>query len=96
MAVTFKFKRKVNSASDKNPPHGKNSSNKVINIGIDTDSIAENYPDHNVLILKPVIDRIVLRYDPTKDWSDKKTQTFENFVYSYINGSKRTKVQNQQ
>jgi len=82
--IKLKLKKQVNAASDKNPPHGKNSSNKVINIAVGLSRIAMSYPEHRVHILKPIIDRLVLRYDPIKGWSDKKKKNFETCVYSYV------------
>lgn len=80
------LKNNVNSASDKNPPHGKNPSNKGINIKLDTNLIAKSYNKHGIYILKPIIDRLALRYDPPKGWHDKKTAAFKTFVYSYVSG----------
>ena len=90
MAVIIKIKKPVNSVSLKNPPHGKNSPNKVINIGISSKDIAKGYIEHNIYILKPIIDRIVLRFDPTKDWSKNKKKKFDKFVRSYIHDYAQT------
>lgn len=76
---------KINSKSDKNPPHGKNPSNKGINLKLSEDLIAKSYNQHNICILKPIIDKLVLRYDLPAVWDQKHKDQFKTFVYSYLN-----------
>lgn len=78
------IKKRVNSKSLKNPPHGKNSPNKVTNLAVSNEKIAKRYTEHRIIICKPIIDRLVLCYNPVKDWNENKIKEFETFVFSYI------------
>jgi len=71
MKVKIKKKQtqtlKLNTASEKNPPHGKNPINKVVNIELPIRKIHRYYKEYNICVLRPAIDKIVLRYDVLKD-----------------------------
>ncbi|MGH1398021.1 MAG: hypothetical protein ACRBCT_02290 [Alphaproteobacteria bacterium] len=83
--IYLKKKLKANSKSDKNPPHGKNPSNKGEYIYVKNKLLAKSYNEHNIHLLKPAIDKLVLRYDPIKNWDNNKKKAFKTFVFSYIN-----------
>lgn len=89
--IILKIPREINSKSLKNPPHGKYSPNKGIKIGIPSNKIAKYYEDYRICILRPVIDRLVLRYTPAfENWTNDDIQAYKKFVYAYIDDHKQT------
>ncbi len=90
--TVFKIKRLVNTASDKNPPHGKNPLNKGENVTLRKDKIHQYHEENRLCILKPIIDKLVLRFDPLKNMTIGKKKSFRTYVAKHLKTECYTEV----
>ncbi len=82
MGLTILGKKSVplNTKSLKNPPHGVYSTNKVEKASIPVELIAYDISKHRICVLKPVIDRLVLRFNPFKGMSQSQREDYRNYI----------------
>ena len=86
MGLTILGKKilELNTKSLKNPPHGDYSTNKGEKASIPTELIAYELSKHRVCVLKPIIDRLVLRFNPFKGMNKDDSDQYRNYIVNQL------------